>query len=840
VSAQSIGLSYMQRKELEARGIDFWTDPKQIRFTYNTEAVLEDVRRGRADVGFIKSGTLESDRDPTKGAWWKILEPRDDLTIQGGKKFPLASTSRLYPEFGLGVMPHVQWEVSWAVMQALAAMNASFPAAMTGGYAGWRVPAASYSDKVSVTELGFAASDTFSSYCLHGTTIHDSFACPEGFVKLSQEGMSSACDKAGTPCPEGYDCLCRPCRAAQDIEIIPVPGGLSLQQILDLYDVEKRNGSVPCEAMAVCGNMTQASNLTLVVFDNLNRRDMIVEYELHDTVEIDVLRQRATPLRSTTSTMISAFLIQVSTRRVGSHILEVWINGTRVPASPLYIDVIPRDCGVNQLSDPVQGYCTCTPTSFQLAGTDQCVRYQTFLLSLFFPLGFIVCVLVYHRFRMQRRKANSHYKLAPGDLSFDFPPTVLAIGCFGPIQLARCKGSRVAVKYLMPDTMSSPRSSLRERRATLELSQEPTVALLDPQMNSQATTTHSGEQTATERQSKPDAAGGTADALLLDGQSSSSSPANSAVTGRARGYAMRQNMLQQGQFSSSMKWAPGNTSPTCGMQMQNLRTHVTAAFVDNTTRPKGLSMGQRLEIQRIVARSGRRSNSPTCSQNSLGHTSSSEGFASMLKRNTNALSNVLTKSLEGSFMLSLTGAANMSDMEADVCRLSMLRHPCVVTVIGAVLERNCQPVLVMEVMDLGNLYNLLHNDTLFLEGEIVFPIIDDIVQVRAPCMCTLKRACMHVCIGMHACIYWHACLDTCMFLDMHACLHVYSFSCNFALVFLHFFYAMYSFTRGMFVCKRPCGGLMCCKSMCVRALLHSPCDHLNTLKSRLSFFGELL
>jgi class 3 adenylate cyclase len=45
-----------------------------------------------------------------------------------------------------------------------------------------------------------------------------------------------------------------------------------------------------------------------------------------------------------------------------------------------------------------------------------------------------------------------------------------------------------------------------------------------------------------------------------------------------------------------------------------------------------------------------------------------------------------------------------------------------------VIGRNEEPMLVMEYMDNGSLYDLLHNETMAIEGEYILPILRDIVQ----------------------------------------------------------------------------------------------------------------
>lgn len=69
-------------------------------------------------------------------------------------------------------------------------------------------------------------------------------------------------------------------------------------------------------------------------------------------------------------------------------------------------------------------------------------------------------------------------------------------------------------------------------------------------------------------------------------------------------------------------------------------------------------------------------------------------------------------------------AAFVSEMRL----LSRLRHPCITTIMGAVIKSGEEPLLIMELMDLGSLFDLLHNETLPLEGYILLQILRDISQ----------------------------------------------------------------------------------------------------------------
>lgn len=66
--------------------------------------------------------------------------------------------------------------------------------------------------------------------------------------------------------------------------------------------------------------------------------------------------------------------------------------------------------------------------------------------------------------------------------------------------------------------------------------------------------------------------------------------------------------------------------------------------------------------------------------------------------------------------------------EHEMTLLSNLRHPCIATVMGAVVKKRESPLLVMEYMELGSLHDVLHNATISLDGDLVLPILQEISQ----------------------------------------------------------------------------------------------------------------
>jgi serine/threonine protein kinase len=59
--------------------------------------------------------------------------------------------------------------------------------------------------------------------------------------------------------------------------------------------------------------------------------------------------------------------------------------------------------------------------------------------------------------------------------------------------------------------------------------------------------------------------------------------------------------------------------------------------------------------------------------------------------------------------------------------LSTLRHPNICTVMGEVTLGN-DPMLIMEYMQMGSLFSLLHNETVPLSGELILPILQDVAK----------------------------------------------------------------------------------------------------------------
>jgi serine/threonine protein kinase len=72
--------------------------------------------------------------------------------------------------------------------------------------------------------------------------------------------------------------------------------------------------------------------------------------------------------------------------------------------------------------------------------------------------------------------------------------------------------------------------------------------------------------------------------------------------------------------------------------------------------------------------------------------------------------------------------ASKTDFFREMRLLAKLRHPCITTIMGAVIDGPETPKLVMEYMELGSLYDVLQNKTVALDGDLLLPILQEIAQ----------------------------------------------------------------------------------------------------------------
>ena len=135
VKSNSFGGYHMAWREIALAGITPSEDTTLL-FSGTHDAVVNAVLKGEADVGTVRSDTLE--RMSAEG---RInLEDIKVINQQQHDDFGYIHSTRLYPEWPFARVAHTSEELSNAVASALLRMPPDGKAAMAGHTAGWTVP----------------------------------------------------------------------------------------------------------------------------------------------------------------------------------------------------------------------------------------------------------------------------------------------------------------------------------------------------------------------------------------------------------------------------------------------------------------------------------------------------------------------------------------------------------------------------------------------------------------------------------------------------------------------------------------------------------------------------
>lgn len=142
---QFLGGYRAQAYELHRIGIRLPAAAAGIVETATHQAAVQAVLEGRADIGFVRSGILEGmlRRGELQPGQVEVIHP------QRHPGFPLAVSTRLYPEWPVFALPHVPERQVRHVAAALFSLEPDHPAARAAGIHGFTVPA----DYLAVEEL---------------------------------------------------------------------------------------------------------------------------------------------------------------------------------------------------------------------------------------------------------------------------------------------------------------------------------------------------------------------------------------------------------------------------------------------------------------------------------------------------------------------------------------------------------------------------------------------------------------------------------------------------------------------------------------------------------------
>ncbi|MCB0281238.1 MAG: phosphate/phosphite/phosphonate ABC transporter substrate-binding protein [Calditrichae bacterium] len=136
VEENSFGGWQMAFRELKANGIDPQKDFAKLAFAGTHDNVVLAVRNKVMDAGTVRTDTYE--RMAAEG---KIdMKDFKIINTQSNAGFPFALSTRLYPEWPLSSLSHVNTAVAVEVTKVLSAMSADDPAAKAAKVVGWSAP----------------------------------------------------------------------------------------------------------------------------------------------------------------------------------------------------------------------------------------------------------------------------------------------------------------------------------------------------------------------------------------------------------------------------------------------------------------------------------------------------------------------------------------------------------------------------------------------------------------------------------------------------------------------------------------------------------------------------
>ena len=118
--------------------------------------------------------------------------------------------------------------------------------------------------------------------CIRGDTLYHDIECPDRHYKVTEEEFRSSCERAGLPCKEGYECYCKPCIEAFEVDVFEWNSGTDdgdEDVSLDATEMYKYNRG--CDKMSLCGTVEQRSIITFRVVDNVKRDAAVVEALMH-------------------------------------------------------------------------------------------------------------------------------------------------------------------------------------------------------------------------------------------------------------------------------------------------------------------------------------------------------------------------------------------------------------------------------------------------------------------------------------------------------------------------------------------------------------------------------
>ena len=362
----------------------------------------------------------------------------------------------------------------------------------------------------------------------------------------------------------------------------------------------------------------------------------------------------------------------ISMEDLKAAVTQGWKDATTIQGKLNQVQIYRASLG----QDPLTEFDLCRLHREEMDNEDNtvCTKYdpkssdesRTILIAVLIPVLAIIFAgtIIWLYLERKRRHADAIWMIDKAELKFDDPPEIAGRGTFGLVVKAEYRGTDVAVKRVIPPKDRINRSGLL--LGTFDKNNDGTVVSFDDEKILRRTS--NDDPKATRRASDESSAVRTSSLDLISRKGSMDHIFNSENNGT------------NGDLEAGFKTLSKKGS---------LQSVVSSA---SSNEEKGVHSG-----------TGMSSSQMTSFKKWFGYKS--------------------IKGSEGKKYERLK-----KEFVAEMRTLSKLRHPCVVTVMGSVIDTKEEPLLIMEYMDNGSLYDLLHNASIAIDGELIFPILSDIVR----------------------------------------------------------------------------------------------------------------
>ncbi|KAK9807738.1 hypothetical protein WJX72_007609 [[Myrmecia] bisecta] len=729
VEASGLGLlggAMVQWNELLRNGVDIMSDIPQLRFPNSGDVaqVARDVKAGRADVGFALQNKLEV-----------LVAQNSDLQLSDfkviGQKnftdFPFPVSTALIPEWPLFAFKRVDREVVLQVLEALDRINATHPAAIAGGYSNWRTQLSYLTMHKLLQNINWLRQDT--GKCPHTNAWQDIVQCNLGQYKLGPADMAAACDRGGYSCPAGYDCACQPCRQipTQPYGIYVTAGDVDPESVPQTVMTPARITN-PCNKMQNCATLALGQPMVVKVVDNLfHVQSAASNASRSPGLEFSLgLAPPSMEIWASAPDLVGGVSRFNITPVLGLNFIQLRIQGQQIDGSPFVVNVLLPTCrDPRKVVDLATGCCTCEADYIDQDGSCMIATHGLNPFKIIWPLlaALLLCglgmLLIAYR---HKQITESMWRIKHSDLTWDTPPVVIGEGASGVVTKATYRGSAVAVKtWVRPSQAGHGSGNSAGNSANNSISLPSTDALPSKASPSQSRSSSlpglrpilRQDLIGARLQQSPEH--GKREVAFREG------PAD-MQTARAKSLDFRLRLP----FRAHLQPTPSPVPEAASALGDSFSTQGSASNLLSLPDRRGESRLAHLDGDAVVA-----VNLDCPSFDEKACPSSTMNILEVAMTSRQQLHGLRRKPLVKRFLdrLRWHSVDNSDAPISELPALVRLRHPNITTIMGACVDSSLRyPLLVMEYMDRGSLYDVLHNLTVPLDGSLQIAILKDIAS----------------------------------------------------------------------------------------------------------------